>query len=240
MANTYFQFKQFTVNQEHCAMKVCTDACIQGAFTAQYLVHHGVAVKRILDIGTGTGLLSLMLAQVHPAAITAVELDPGAALQARENFNASPWQERLDVQEVDVRQLPVSEKFDFIISNPPFYESALKSGHQQKDKAMHATSLGYSELLEAIGMHLKPGASFSILLPYVEFQAFRALAASKGYHLHQLLQVRQSMKHGYFRAVGIFSAAARETSITDMDIRDMENQYTPAFIALLKAYYLKL
>ncbi|MBV7530604.1 tRNA1(Val) (adenine(37)-N6)-methyltransferase [Chitinophaga sp. sic0106] len=240
MANTYFQFKQFTVNQEHCAMKVCTDACIQGAFTAQYLVDHGFAVKRILDIGTGTGLLSLMLAQVHPAAITAVELDSGAALQARENFAASPWRERLEVKEGDVRQLAVSEKFDFIISNPPFYESALKSGHLQKDKAMHATSLGYSELIAAVAANLKPGASFSILLPHVEFQAFRTLAEAKGYHLNQLLQIKQSGKHGYFRAVGIFSAAARETVITDMDIRDMENQYTPAFVSLLKAYYLKL
>lgn len=240
MANTYFQFKQFTVHQEHCAMKVCTDACLQGAFTARYLAGHGYAVKRILDIGTGTGLLSLMLAQSHPAEITAVELDPGAVLQARENFAASPWKERLTVQEADIRALPAAEAFDFIITNPPFYESALKSGNQQKDKAMHATSLGYGELISAIERHLKPGASFSVLLPYAEFQEFSALAAEKGFRLHRLLEVRQSVNHGYFRAVGIFSSAGSEPVITEMAIRDEQQQYTAAFIDLLKPYYLKL
>ncbi len=239
MANTFFQFKQFTVHQEHCAMKVCTDACIQGAFTAQYL--QGMAgVRTILDIGAGTGLLSLMLAQGHPAAITAVELDAGAALQSRENFAASPWADRLSLLEADVRALQPTALYDFVITNPPFYESALKSGHAQKDQAMHATNLDYAALLQAIAAHLAPGGSFSVLLPYQEFIVFRELAEREGFHAGRLLQVKQSVRHGYFRTVGIFSRERQALIVEELDIRDAHNNYTAAFTALLQPYYLKL
>ncbi|RAJ82376.1 tRNA1Val (adenine37-N6)-methyltransferase [Chitinophaga dinghuensis] len=239
MANTFFQFKQFTVHQEHCAMKVCTDACIQGAFTAQYL-RGATGVHTILDIGAGTGLLSLMLAQAHPAAITAIELDAGAALQSRENFAASPWADRLSLLEADVRALQPTALYDFVITNPPFYESALKSGHAQKDQAMHATNLDYAALLQAIAAHLKPGGSFSVLLPYQEFLLFRELAERAGFHACRLLQVKQSVRHGYFRTVGIFSRELQTTVEEELDIRDAHNNYTAAFTALLQPYYLKL
>ncbi|MBV8251443.1 MAG: methyltransferase [Chitinophaga sp.] len=239
MANTFFQFKQFIVHQEHCAMKVCTDACIQGAFTAQYL-QGATHVRTILDIGAGTGLLSLMLAQAHPAAITAVELDAGAARQARENFAASPWGDRLSLLEADVRELQPSALYDFVITNPPFYEVALKSGHAQKDQAMHATNLGYGALIQAIDAHLTRDGAFSVLLPYQEFIIFRELAEQAGYHLGTHLQVKQSVRHGYFRSVGIFSRESKPMLVQELDIRDAHNNYTTAFIALLQPYYLKL
>src|SRR6187549_3527503 len=115
MANHYFQFKQFTVYQDACAMKVCTDACIQGAYTVQ----HASSAQRIMDIGAGTGLLSLMLAQQLPAVITAVELDTAAATQASANIAASPWANRIQVLVEDARELPVTTQYDFIITNPP-------------------------------------------------------------------------------------------------------------------------
>eukprot|EP01136_Pigoraptor_vietnamica_P012822 Opistho-1_new@53158 len=117
MSNHYFQFKQFTIHQDKCAMKVSTDACIQGAWTpiANDVVH-------VLDIGTGTGLLSLMLAQrnsnIH---IDAIELDADAARQAQENISASPWADRVDVMQGDVTAYQFAKQYDMVICNPPFF-----------------------------------------------------------------------------------------------------------------------
>lgn len=234
MANTFFKFKQFTVHQEGSAMKVCTDACIQGAFTAVHLP----AVPRLLDIGAGTGLLSLMLAQQSAAPIDAIELDEQAALQAAFNFNASPWADRLKVIQEDVRTFS-GDRYPFIITNPPFYENDLKSGDAKRNAAMHATSLSYEALLAAIGNLLTSDGAFSILLPHDGFQRFRALAEVAGFTLRELLEVRQTTAHGYFRAVGIFGAAG-PLRAAEMAIYNGEHKYTPEFIALLKEYYLYL
>lgn len=241
MANHYFQFKQFTVNQETCAMKVCTDACLQGAYTAAYL-HGTPGIHRVLDIGAGTGLLSLMLAQQLPdAAITGIELDPAAAGQAEANYAASPWQQRLQAVETDAKHLPVGTPYDFIITNPPFYESDLKSSDQLRNQAMHATTLDYSDLLQVIDQQLSPTGQFSVLLPYIPFADFVSLAQQAGFFLREVLHVKQSEQHGYFRSVGIFG---REAGICDqhtLSIREADKKtYTPAFIALLKPYYLFL
>lgn len=221
-------------------MKVCTDACIQGAFTAAYLHAREREVQRVLDIGTGTGLLSLMLAQQLPAAITGIELDTAAAEQARENFGASPWAERLQVTQSDIRDLPANALYDFIISNPPFYEGSLKSGDALRNSAMHATNLSYQELLQAIAAHLQADGQCSILLPYIAFQSFRQLAATEGFFPQQILEVKQSVRHDHFRAVGIFGREAVTPGISSLSIYDEGNVYTAAFRALLQPYYLYL
>jgi tRNA1Val (adenine37-N6)-methyltransferase len=240
MANTFFKFKQFTVHQEHCAMKVCTDACIQGAFTAQYLAEKNIAAPAILDIGAGTGLLSLMLAQRTDAVITAVELDPAAAQQATANFAASPWASRLTLMQSDIRNMATGVKYDFIITNPPFYEGALKSGHAQKDQAMHATNLNYKELLLAIDGQLSASGQVSVLLPYTGFEIFRELAEEAGYHLQEVLFIRQSVNHGYFRTVGVFGRSVGDTTVKELAIHDVNRLYTNAFVSLLMPYYLYL
>lgn len=217
-------------------MKVCTDACIQGAYTAQY----ALSAKRILDIGAGTGLLSLMLAQELPLAdITAVELDAAAAEQAAANIAASPWAERMRVLTADVRELPAA-LYDFIITNPPFYEGDLKSSDKLRNQAMHATTLDYTSLLKVMADHLAVDGAFSVLLPFRFFADFVVLAAGVGFHAEHVLHVRQSVQHDYFRSVGIFSRHSVVTNAEDMVIRDAANVYTPAFEALLKAYYLYL
>src|SRR5271154_3865208 len=123
MPNSYFRFKQFIVRQDRSAMKVCTDSCILGAWSATRL--HDA--KKILDIGSGTGLLPLMLAQYSHSEIDGIELDHESYKQAEENINESPWSDRLQIMEGDARYYPYKEKYDFIISNPPFFESDLQS-----------------------------------------------------------------------------------------------------------------
>ncbi|WP_168208875.1 tRNA1(Val) (adenine(37)-N6)-methyltransferase [Chitinophaga sp. XS-30] len=244
--------------QQGSAMKVCTDACIQGAFTALHAGRPG----RVLDIGAGTGLLSLMLAQgvgeampggdgmigtggtddsASVALIDAIELDAGAAAQAQQNFEASPWKERLQLIREDVRDYRPDFSYSFIITNPPFYENALKSPDDQRNAAMHAVSLDYEALLAAISRLLSADGRFSVLLPYEGFQRFRGLAEAAGFVPQELLEVRQAPGRAYFRAVGIFARAlSAATQRQELTIYDDRRQYTPAFIQLLKPYYLNL
>lgn len=237
MGNSWFQFKQFRVEQAGSAMKVCTDACIQGAWTAAYL--QTAPPARLLDIGAGTGLLSLMIAQQITASIDAAELDAAAAEQARANFAASPWAERLRLIETDIRTFASPEPYDFIITNPPFYQNDLRGPDARRTAAMHTSTLDYAALLAAIRRLLKADGSFSVLLPYEEFKIFRALAEWQGYPLRAVLHIRQSATHAPFRSVGIFGEG--KTRAEDaLIIHDAQRQYTPAFAALLQPYYLYL
>ncbi len=212
-----------------------------GAFTAGYLAGLSLIPQRILDIGTGTGLLSLLLAQQVQGFIAGIELDADAAGQAAENFATSPWAERLQVTASDIRQLPATSLYDHIISNPPFYEGSLKSDNSLRNQAMHATTLGYAELLAAIGVHLQPGGSFSVLLPYAAFPAFREQAEALDFYPEQLLEVKQSVRHAApFRTVGIFKQGGLSPEISGLTIYDEGNVYTPAFVELLRPYYLYL
>ncbi|MBO9154114.1 tRNA1(Val) (adenine(37)-N6)-methyltransferase [Chitinophaga sp. GCM10012297] len=235
MGNSYFRFKQFTVEQAGSAMKVCTDACIQGAFTAAFVKNE----TRVLDIGTGTGLLSLMLAQQSPAAIDALELDEAAYRQALSNFEASPWHRRLRAIHADVQSYRPEMLYPFIITNPPFFENDLKSPDSRRNAAMHTTTLDYAALMNAIRRLLSPGGRFSVLLPWEGFQRFCGMAEAVGFTLQELLEVRQTPSHGFFRAAGIFGEGG-ERRVRQMSVYDAEKQYTPEFTALLKDYYLYL
>jgi tRNA1Val (adenine37-N6)-methyltransferase len=238
MANDYFQFKQFTVHQQRAAMRVCTDACIQGAYTAHYLRNEPPA--RILDIGAGTGLLSLMLAQAVSANIDALELDEDAFAQAGENFAASPWSQRLRVIHADARTFTGEAAYPFIITNPPFYENALKSDKAARNAAMHATDLDFGALVNIIDQQLSADGKCSVLLPYSEFPKFLQLMQSFGFGLERRLDVQQSPKHGFFRTVGIFRRGEVATEAETLLIYGEGNQYTGDFVALLREYYLYL
>lgn len=133
MSNSYFQFKQFRVEQDRCAMKVTTDACIQGAWTPVL-----PSVKNVLDVGTGTGILALMLAQKNSEiTVDAIEVDKDAAGQARANVAGSPWRERINILEGDVRNYPFDKRYDLIITNPPFFSNSLLGDDVNKNLARH-------------------------------------------------------------------------------------------------------
>ncbi|MGN6568280.1 MAG: tRNA1(Val) (adenine(37)-N6)-methyltransferase, partial [Flavipsychrobacter sp.] len=143
MSNQYFQFKQFRIEQDKCAMKVSTDACIQGAWTP---IHDHV--RHVLDIGTGTGLLSLMLAQRDPRMhIDAVELDEQAATQAKENIVSSPFSERIDIIHGDAKEYQANQQYDLIICNPPFFQNSLLGDNSKRNTARHTLSFSYEDLL---------------------------------------------------------------------------------------------
>jgi tRNA1Val (adenine37-N6)-methyltransferase len=294
MANDYFQFKQFTVRQQHCAMKVTTDGCLFGAWVAGRIVNslqmtvdrgqrtdnglqmtdgRGERVASItrplanratsetsepqlsgtgqpssvirhlstaLDIGTGTGLLGLMLAQQTELCIDAVEIDPAAAAQAAENMAASPWANRLRVITGDITQLPLGQQYPIIVSNPPFFENQLASPHEGRQKALHATELSLVALFTAIEQYLSPQGIAFLLLPAYRRAELEALAAQYGFYVHQLVTVRQTPRHQPFRLLIQLGKQIQPLSESELIIRESDGRYSEGFIDLLKAYYLYL
>lgn len=241
MPNNYFQFKQFTVQQEHCAMKVCTDACLFGAWVSEKVKSEKLKVKNVADIGAGTGLLSLMLAQKTDVIIDAVEIDKTAAMQSQQNFEASPWNERLKVYNTSVQQFnsAIYQKYDLVISNPPFFEHDLKSDDDKRNLALHSSALSLEALLNAIKIHLKEDGFFAVLLPFHRSGYFEKLAAAR-YFLQEKILVKQTPKHHYFRSMLLFGATKVDTKESEIIIRQEGSQYSPEFIHLLRDYYLYL
>ena len=235
MPNDYFQFQQFRVQQGNSAMKVCTDACIFGAWMAKQLQD---CTGNLLDIGTGTGLLSLLVAQKNQLQITAIELDEAAALEAAGNFQQSPWQKRLEVTQADVRDYSAEAPFDFIISNPPFYENDLPSGNEQRDIALHSQELKLEALITSIHRLLQPAGKWAVLLPEHRRAFAIELANQSGWYLEKQLLVSQRLGVVPFRCCLLFSKRDDLFIETEtLHIRESE-AYSAGMRALLSDYYL--
>ena len=236
MSNNYFAFKQFTVQQSDCALKVCTDACLFGAWASHQLINN--PPTSILDIGTGTGLLSLQLAQKIPSAvIDAVELDPAAAAQAAQNAAATTFS--IQVHNADIKNYG-GKKYQHIISNPPFFENDLKSEHALKNQAMHSTTLTLQNLFTCVDDLLEPLGSFSVLLPFARANEVEGLAQSHGFTVAHKAVVQQTPNHTPFRVMYIFGKAAFVTASETSIVIKENDSYTPAFTSYLKDYYLFL
>ena len=239
MANTYFQFKQFTIHQDNCAMKVCTDACLFGAWVANELK----AINKTgtcLDIGAGTGLLSIMLAQKTTAFIDAVEIDKAAFEQAKENIYQSPWSEKISIINTDISTFETNKKYDCIISNPPFFEGDLKSSISNKNAAKHDTTLTLQQLLQAVENCLHEEGNFAVLLPYHRADFFIEAAAKSTLYVSKKVLIKQTPGHDYFRAMLLFRRQQKMVSNEEIIIKDDTNNYTGVFTGLLKDYYLFL
>jgi len=224
-------------------MKVTTDGCLFGAWAGKKIRSTKSEVRNTLDVGTGTGLLSLMIAQQSNAKIDAIEIDKETYEQAKENIAKSPWADRINVIHGDVKEFSGLKQYDVIISNPPFYENELKSGSSKKNKAHHDDSLLLDDLLTIIQQNLKSDGEFYLLLPYKRNDEIETCFTKNKLTITQKTLVKQSTQHSYFRILlsGKHSENKKEDFITsEIAIRNKEEKYTPEFIDLLKEYYLHL
>lgn len=235
MPNNYFQFKQFKVEQDKCAMKVCTDSCIFGAW-----ISIPENINSILDIGAGTGLLSLMIAQKSVAKIDAIEIDVNAYQQATINFNNSIWKDKITCFLGDIKTFPFTKKYDLIICNPPFYKDEFSSTSHGEKIAKHSLFLTLEDLIISIEKLLNADGKFAILLPYYRKDEFENLAKIHSFFPERILKIKQTPTHSFFRYAAIFSKKPHNIDENMVDIKDSSNQYSSAAIDLLKPYYLHL
>jgi tRNA1Val (adenine37-N6)-methyltransferase len=222
-------------------MKVTTDSCLFGAWIASKVAD--TAANTMLDFGTGTGLLSLMNAQKKSElSIDAIEIDDEASEQAKENFKASPWSERINNIHADIRSYSYEKTYDLIISNPPFYENELKPQPGQKRLAHHE-GFQLTELFEITSKLLSKNGQFFFLLPYKRNYEVESLLKTNGLAANELVLVRQSKSHEPIRIL-LTGSRAEETKISDVPMREIiirnGDKYSDEFIELLKDYYLYL
>jgi tRNA1Val (adenine37-N6)-methyltransferase len=237
MANTYFQFRQFTVHQDNCAMKVSTDSCLFGAWVAE---QSAGAAGNLLDIGAGTGLLSLMLAQSTNTSIEAVEVEDLCFRQLTENIDTSDWKHRIKCVHVDILKYSPEKNYDLIISNPPFYENQLQSPDAAVNLARHANELSIAALFQKVKDLIHPEGEFYVLIPFYRLAECLERADKLGFFVHQQVEVRHSNQHKPFRAMIGFRITPVEKKFETIEVNGHYGQYSPRFKNLLSPFYLKV
>ena len=235
MGNSWFQFQQFRVEQDRCAMKISTDAVLLGSLV------QSDAPKQILDIGTGTGVIALMLAQRFPqASLTAVELDPEAASQARENCEQSPFSERLTVIRGRFQDFPEEEHFDLLVSNPPFFPDHLPASDPKRSQALHTQSLSFEELLQKASQLLLQTGTLWIILPPRQMKDFTLL--SKDFDLFPCyqVQIRDSSAKSFHRVVVAFTFSLPQTNYLtkDLGLKNDDGSYSEDYRNLISGFLL--
>ncbi|WP_179213445.1 tRNA1(Val) (adenine(37)-N6)-methyltransferase [Ekhidna lutea] len=239
MPNTYFQFKQFRIEQAQSGMKVTTDGCLFGGWVASEIQKFKKEPSQILDIGTGTGLLSLMLAQVSELSrIDTVEINEQAFGEATQNFKESKWSDRLSGHQTSIQDFQTDEKYDLIICNPPFFKNSKQGADSGKNQALHSSSLEAEDLLDHAIRLLDPDGSFYLIYPEQEMKAFKTMALTKELFPIRQVIVRNQKNHPVFRVMTHFRFSKGQESTTEMIIRDSDRKYTKESWELLKDYYL--
>jgi len=220
-------------------MKVTTDGCLFGALQPQF-PEEGKG-KKIMDIGTGTGLLSLMTAQLNPKAqITAIEIEPATAREAFETFSASPFKEQIEVVEEDILVYNAGSLFHLIICNPPFYEWQLKSPDKNRNKAHHSTTLQLNQLFALVTNWLEEEGILTLLLPFYREEEALKLGLEHGLFCEKIIRVRQTPRHEFFRIILYLGKQPATKMMEEITIRNENNAYTPAFQDLLRPFYLNI
>ncbi len=233
MPNSWFQFQQFLINQDRCAMKVSTDAVMLGALA------HSLYPSYILDVGTGTGVIALMLAQrFAKAEIQGVELDPAAATQARENFEGSIFADRLGCWQGRFQEFQPNCKFDMIVSNPPYFPDHLKSANSARNQALHTDSLGFGELIEHASRLLQPEGRFWVILPLRQMLDFRAIASEAGLHPFEIHQLQDRPDVKPHREIVGFTFYFSEILESRIIIKESDSQFHDSYRKLISGFLL--
>lgn len=227
-----FRFKQFSVNQSNSAMKVGTDAMLLGALA------NAEHPAQILDIGAGTGVLSLMMAQQYPqAALTAIELDEASAIECADNFNKSVWSERMKVLSQDFLTFESGIQFDLIISNPPYYQSRLENDDPRKAQARHEASLPVLYMLEKIQKLLAIDGVFWVIVPSETKADWLAKAATCHMFCSNEIEIYGKENGDVKRVVMQFQQPEQPKQASSLIVRDKNGNYTNAYIALTAEFH---
>ena len=240
MSNQPFKFKKFSIDQDRCAMKIGTDGVLLGAWAS--LDHYP---DSILDIGTGTGLIALMLAQRSGAQlIDALEIEENAYEQSVENFEKSDWGDRLFCYHAAfdefVEEMQEEEKYDLIISNPPFYAEDYKTGNDHRDQARFAEALPLTELIAGASLLLSENGHFDIIIPFSEEENAIAIAGNFKLFPNKITRVKGTATSAIKRSLLSFSFKNLEITPNELIIEISRHHYTPEYRNLVKDFYLKL
>ena len=238
MGSLPFKFKEFSVNQDRCAMKIGTDGVLLGAWTSVDKNPFSV-----LDIGSGTGVLSLMIAQRSYAEnIEALEIDADAYEQCSENFENSPWADRLFCYHASLLEFveEIDDKFDLIICNPPFYSEDYKTENEARDLARFNDAMPFEHLIFSVVNLLSEDGLFSVVIPFKEEADFIALASKSGLFPNRVLRIKGHSTSEIKRSLIEFSFTQQDTNISELIIETARHQYTDDYITLTKDFYLKM
>lgn len=233
-----FQFKQFTINQDQCAMKIGTDGVLLGAWASVENQPFSV-----LDIGAGTGILSLMLAQrTHAELIDALEIDANTYEQCVENFEQSLWGDRLFCYHASLEEFvdEIEDKYDLIICNPPFYAEDYKTKNDQRDLARFQDAMPFEHLIESVSKLLSEDGIFSVVIPFKEETVFTNMASKFNLYPKRIHHVKGNPSSEIKRSLLEFSFRKDKIDVDTLIIETERHQYTQEYINLTKDFYLKM
>lgn len=231
MEHFEFKFKQFGLNHSSSTMETGTDAIVLGA-----LIENNDA-NSILEIGTGCGIISLMLAQRFEAKITAVEIDAKSAKQAQENIDASPWSKRIEVIQGDIRILNLNKKFNLIVSNPPYFQNDLRPDSFSKNQAHHAETLSFDELCQTSSAHIAENGHLWIILPSSGFEQFGSKAYTNSFYCTKQIDIFPSIKHSCSLVVSKWEKRKRSVEKEKFHLRNTNGTYTEEYKNATKAFH---
>ncbi len=234
MASSYFKFKQFTIFQDRCAFKVGTDGVLLGACADVS------SAESILDIGTGTGLVAIMIAQRSSKKITAIEPDQDSFEQAVFNVRNCIWADRIMVENTDLQNFdPGSIRFDLIVTNPPFFTGSLKNPDMRKAAARHNDSLPFDDLLAGVSRVMADNGRFHVIMPYAEGNIFIAEAQRYGLYCNSLLKIKPLPSSEVRRMIMDFSGEKSKPHEKFLTIEHgRRHEFTKEYIELTKEFYL--